>query len=103
MVRASEGQVRRHEKDIFSIFFDMKVYCVFSLESPQRGDSNEFTQYTISQYKTENHPKLCQICNYEICSKGPKNEFETAVVNEPSVFEPLKFYCIQYFSAIFFI
>ena len=28
-------------------------------------------------------------------SKGLKNEFETAVVNEPSVFEPLKFYCIS--------
>ena len=28
------------------------------------------------------------------CSKGPKNEFERAVVNEPSVFEPLNFYCI---------
>ena len=27
-------------------------------------------------------------------SKGLKNEFETAVVNEPSVFEPLKFFCI---------
>ena len=26
-------------------------------------------------------------------SKGLKNEFETAMVNEPSVFEPLKFYC----------
>ena len=26
-------------------------------------------------------------------SKGLKNEFETAVVDEPSVFEPLKFYC----------
>ena len=26
-------------------------------------------------------------------SKGLKNEFETAVVNEPSVFEPLKFSC----------
>ena len=26
-------------------------------------------------------------------SKGLKNEFETAVANEPSVFEPLKFYC----------
>ena len=25
------------------------------------------------------------------------NEFETAVVNEPSVFEPLKFYCIKKF------
>ena len=27
-------------------------------------------------------------------SKGLKIKFETAVVNEPSVFEPLKFYCI---------
>ena len=27
-------------------------------------------------------------------SQGLKNEFETAVVNEPSVFKPLKFYCI---------
>ena len=27
--------------------------------------------------------------------KGLKKEFETAVVNEPSVFEPLKFYCIS--------
>ena len=26
--------------------------------------------------------------------KGLKNEFETAVVNEPSLFEPLKVYCI---------
>ena len=28
-------------------------------------------------------------------SKGLKNEFETARVNEPSVFEPLKFYFVQ--------
>ena len=27
-------------------------------------------------------------------SKELKNEFETAVINEPSVFEPLKVYCI---------
>ena len=72
----------------------MKVYCVFSLESPHRGDSNKYTQYTISQYKKENHPKLSQICNCGICFKGPKNEFEPAVVNESSVFEPLKFYCM---------
>ena len=64
------------------------------VESPQRCDSNEYTQYTISQYKKENHPKLSQICNYGICSKGPENELETAVVNEPSVFKPLKFCCI---------
>ena len=53
------------------------VCCVFSLESPQ--------------YEEEKHPKLSQICR--IFSKGLKNDFETAVVNEPSVFKPLKFYC----------
>ena len=34
-------------QEAFSIFFNMKVFCVFSLESPHRGDSNEYTQYTI--------------------------------------------------------
>ena len=29
------------------------------------------------------------------CSNGLKNEFDTAMVNERSVFEPLKFYCIE--------
>ena len=29
--------------DIFSIIFNVKVCCVFSLESPHRGDSNEST------------------------------------------------------------
>ena len=78
--------------DIFWIFFNMNVYCVFSLESPHRGDSNEYTQYTIFNMK-KNNTKLSQICIYGIFSKGLKNEFETAVVNEPSVFEPLKSYC----------
>ena len=36
---------------VFSIFFNMKVCCVFSLESPHRGDSNEYTQYTIFNIK----------------------------------------------------
>ena len=44
--------------------------------------------------KKRNHPKLSQIYSYVIFSKGLKNEFETVVVNEPLVFEPLKFYCI---------
>ena len=48
--------------------------------------------------KKENHPKLSQICNYGICYKGPKNESETAVVNEPLVFKPLKFYCTLKFN-----
>ena len=33
-----------------------------------------------------------------ISSKGLKNEFETAVVHEPSVLEQLKFYCIYNFT-----
>ena len=79
--------------DIFLIFFNMKVCCVFSLESPHRGESNGYTQYTIFNIKkkiTLNYPKSAAM---GFCSKGLKNEFETAVVNEPSVFEPLKFYC----------
>ena len=32
--------------------------------------------------------KLSQICSYGIFSKGLNNEFEIAVENEPSVFEP---------------
>ena len=79
------------------MFFNMKVCCMFSLESPHRGDSNEYTQYTIFNMKIEHHPNLTQICSYKIVSKGLKKEFETAVVNEPSVFEPSKFYCIVAF------
>ena len=99
--------------DIFLIFLNMKVYCVFSLESPHRGNSNEYTsQYTLSpshpqwgnsneytQYTsysikkkiTQNYPK---ICSNGIFSKGLKNKLETVLVNELSVSEPLKFYCI---------
>ena len=56
--------------DIFSIFFNMKVhvYCVFSLASPHRGDSNVYTQYTIFIIKKENHPRLFLICRYGIFS-----------------------------------
>ena len=71
----------------------MKVYCVFTLESPHRGDSNEYTQYTIfnmNKKNTLNYPKSAAMGFF---TKGLKNEFETDVVNEPSVFEPLKFHC----------
>ena len=41
------------------ISYRMKVYCVFSLESPHCGDSNEYTKYTIFSIKkkfTLNYP-----------------------------------------------
>ena len=67
---------------------------MFLLESPRPGDSNEYTKYAIFNMNKENHPKLFEIRSYGIFSKGLKNEFESVIVNEPSVFEPLKFYCI---------
>ena len=68
---------------------------MFSLESPHRGDSNENTKYTIFSIKkkiTLNYPKYAVTGFF---SKGIKKEFETAVVNEPSVFDPFKFYCMH--------
>ena len=52
------ARVRRHNRYIFFIFFNMQVYFVFSLESPQGGDSNVYTQNTIFIIKKENHPRL---------------------------------------------
>ena len=66
---------------------------MFSLESPHRGDSNENTHYTIFNVNKMNTLNYSKSAAMEFFSKGLKNEFETAVVNEPSVFEPLKFYC----------
>ena len=38
-------------EDIFSIYLNRKVYCVFSLESPQLGDSKEYTNILFSLSK----------------------------------------------------
>ena len=78
--------------DIFSIFLNMMVFCVFSLESPHRGDSNEYTQYTIFNVENKITQNYLKSAAMGFCSNGLENEFETAMVNEPSVFEPLKFY-----------
>ena len=68
---------------------------MFSSESPHRGDSNKYTQNTIFNIKKENQPKFSQICSHQIFSKVLKIKSETAGVNEPKGFEPLKFSCIE--------
>ena len=63
---------------------------MFSLESPHRGDSNEYTQYTIFNIKTRKSLFLnLQLWDF---LNGLKNELETAVINEPSGFDPFKFH-----------
>ena len=64
MLVIAPGQLRRRNRNIFSIFFNTKVCCVFSLESPHRGDSNEYTQHNIFNIKkkiTLNQPKSAAI------------------------------------------
>ena len=81
----------------------MKVCCVFSLASPHRGDSNEYTQYIFFNIKKEEEKKTekkITLNYYKSAAMGffprnSKNEFEIAMVNQPSVFGPLKFYCIM--------
>ena len=49
----------------------MKACCVFSLESPHRGDSNEYTQHVIINIKkktTLNYHKYDNVCSYRIFS-----------------------------------
>ena len=61
--------------DILSVFFNMKVCCVFSFKSPHRGNSNEYTQHTIINIKrkiTLNYPKSAAM---GFCTKGLKNEW----------------------------
>ena len=50
----------------FSIFFNRKVCCVFSLDSPHLGDSNEYIQHTsINKIKkiTLNNSKYKNVCS----------------------------------------
>ena len=77
------------------IFYNMKVCCLFSLESPHRGDSNEYTQYTIFNNKKESHRKLSQICSHGIFPRDSRTNSR-----QPSVFEPVKFYCISIYVDI---
>ena len=57
------------------------VECLFCVRlfSPHRGVSNEYTQYTIFNIKS--NPKLSKSAAM-FFSTGRKNEFEPAVVNK---------------------
>ena len=68
---AGSGGVTR----ISLIFYNMKVCCVFSLESPYSGDSNEYTQYTVFNIKkkiTLNYPKSAAMGFFKDSSTSSK-------------------------------
>ena len=76
------------------MFYILNVSCVYSLESPHRGNSNEYTQHTVTR-KKENLPKLSV---YRIWRKpcGLKNLFDSSMVNEPSGVRAIDlFICVE--------
>ena len=96
-LRRFSDSSRTHILRKIFIFYDEIVCCVYSLESPHRGDSNEYTQHTIILLKIENFfinyrhllPDLVPWLNL-IGSNNPSLEQISMV---PKMFEPLKFDC----------
>ena len=73
--------------DLFGVLYFKCMLCVLI-----RGDSNECTQHTFTSKKNKislNYPYI--VFGGKTC--GLKNVFDSSMVNEPSGFEPLKFYC----------
>ena len=69
------------EIGIFSMFFDMKVCCVFSLKLHQ-GDFKKYTQYIIINTKRKSRliiPNIIISAAMGFLSWGLQNKFETAV------------------------
>ena len=86
--------------DFFFLFYHGIVRCAYSLESPHRSDSNEYTQHTIIVLKIEKislnyrylFPELVPWLTLSD-SNYPCLERISMV---PKMFEPLRFDCIRY-------
>ena len=80
------GQIR--------FFFHIKmVYYVYSLESPHRGDSNEYTQYTFMLQKIKEILIKLPVLALLSTLIGSNYPFLELIFMVPEVFEPLKFDC----------
>ena len=89
-------EVKKHNIVIFSIFFKIKLCCVYSLELSHQGDSYKYTEHTVLRKNKRSRiiPNIINICSYGKKFQGLKNNFKKAVVNEPSEFEPSEIFCI---------
>ena len=66
---------------------------MFLLELPQRGNSNESNNIPFLNIKMKIILNYVKSATMGFIPRDPRTSSKTAVVNEPSVFEPLKFYC----------
>ena len=81
----SQSHVRNHIRDIFSFFCNMKVCCVFSLESPHRGDFNEKTHnipfFNILKKINLNYPKSASMGFYSGTPERVRNSRGKLTIN----------------------
>ena len=76
----------------------MVICFVFTLDSPHRGDSNEYTQYILFNIKKKITLNYSKSAVMGFFPRDSRKSSKTAVVNARSVFEPLRFYCIWNFK-----
>ena len=57
---------------MFFLFYHAIVCCVYSLESPHRGDSNEYTQHTIIVENRKDFPKLSLFASWTGAMTNPQ-------------------------------
>ena len=84
----------------FFLFYHGIVCCMYSLESPHRGDSNEYTQHTIIVYKIEkislNYRYLLPELVPWLTVSGSNYPCLERISMVPKMFEPLRFDCMYY-------
>ena len=94
-----------YNRDEFSIFYNRKVCCVFSLESPHRGDSVEYTQYTIFNMKNKkialNYPKSAAIGFFRGTQKRVRNSHGKRAISVRAPEVLLYIHCILTSHEIF--
>ena len=81
----------------FFQFYHLIVCCVYSLESPHRGDSNEHTQHTITMKTIEkisinNHHLFSDLAPWLTLS-GSNYPYLEQISMAPKMLEPLRFEC----------
>ena len=83
------------ESEIFLFYHEFVCY-VYSLESPHRGDSNEYTQYTIFVEKIKKSLNYCHLPP-DLLSWLTINDSNYPYLEQmsmvPKMFEPLRFDC----------
>ena len=91
-------------REIF-LFYHEIVCCVYSLESPHRGDSNEYTQHTTIvkeiKKKSLNYRYLLPDLAPWLTHSGSNYPCLEQFSMVPKMFEPLKFDCTMLIKIIF--